>query len=387
MGLSSYGNPVYPFSLLTLEERNYKFKDVSCGDALVSGLYHNMEDIIEWWLEYFSDHLHLDNAHVQKQWDFLRNEWSYNPEKDIQKFADLAASVQNVVELVGCHLVREVIKLTGCPFVSLAGGVALNCSVNGKIALMPEVDDLFIFPASHDSGISVGAALQLSFDLGIPPVGKRLTSCYFGPIYDNGEIERVLQNFQISYKELADDLLYQEVANLLCKDMIVAIFTGKSEIGPRALGNRSIIAAPNSDNLRDRVNRTKGRELWRPLCPSVLSEQAHEFFHNAEKGSPFMLRFLTVKEDKKRLIPGVVHIDDTARVQLVESDSNFGKIIEAYRNISGLPMVLNTSFNLAGEPIAGSPIDALRSFFTSPIDALVLGNYLIVKPGSMNRQV
>lgn len=379
MGLSSYGHSVHSFPLLRLEDGFYEFSGMQIPSDIPVGQYDNAEAIVRWWLDYFSDHFKIPAASLTKKWNFLRNEWQYDLDRDVRDYADFAASIQNIVESVGCHLVSNLVRRTGCSRLSLAGGVALNCSLNGKIAQMPEVEDLFVFPASHDSGTSVGAALQLSFDLGITPTEPRLTSCYLGPEYDNGEIHRTLDAFNIAYRELPDDVLHQEVAKLLCKKSIVAVFFGRSEIGPRALGNRSILAAPDSAELRDRVNCAKGRELWRPLCPSVLNGYAQAFFHNADKGSPFMLRFLPVREDKKKLISGVVHVDDTARVQLVAPESNFGRMIEAYRKQSGLPMVLNTSFNLAGEPIVGSPIDAFRSFFTSSIDALVLGNYLICK--------
>lgn len=379
MGLSAYGKPADIFPFLRFSDGAYEFQGMIHPNGTNLENLDNMEPIVSWWLDYFSGHLGLTPATVTKRWDFMKNEWRHEPAQDVLNYADFAASVQHVVEKIGCHLVRDAIGRTGCPRVCLAGGVALNCSMNGRIALMPEVDDLFVFPASHDSGTSVGAALQLSFDSGFPPVQQRWTSCYFGPGYGNEEIRKVLIANHVPHREHSDETLHQEVARLLDKGSIIAVFTGRSEIGPRALGNRSILAAPNSTSLRDRVNRTKGRELWRPLCPSVLSEHAHEYFRNASKGSPFMLRFLDVMEDKKNLIPGIVHVDGTARVQLVDSGSNFGRLIEAYRQLSGLPMVLNTSFNLAGEPIVGSPIDALRSFFTSPIDAIVLGNFLIVK--------
>jgi predicted NodU family carbamoyl transferase len=379
MGLSSYGKPTDILPFLKFSKGTYEFQGMIHPVETTIENLDNMEPIVSWWLDHFSNHLGLMPATVVRQWDFMKNEWRHESEQDVLKYADFAASVQHVTEKIGCHLVRDLIARTECPRVCLAGGVALNCSMNGRIALMPEVDDLFIFPASHDSGTSVGAALQLSFNSGYTPVQRRWESCYFGPCYENEEIRHVLIANHILYKEIEDEALYQDVAKLLDVGSIVAVFRGRSEIGPRALGNRSILAAPNSVSLRDRVNRTKARELWRPLCPSVLSEHAHEYFCNASKGSPFMLRFLDVIEDKKNLIPGVVHIDGTARAQLVDSNSDFGRLIEAYRQLSGLPMVLNTSFNLAGEPIVGSPIDALRSYFTSPIDALVLGNFLIVK--------
>jgi len=379
MGLSSYGSFIDLFPFLDLSTAGYTFKGmVSAGETSLENL-DNMEPVIDWWVQHFINTLDLSPATVRKEWDCLKNEWRHVPNGDIRNFADFAASVQAVVEKVGCHLVQELIRQTGCRKVSFAGGVALNCSLNGRIALMQEVDDLFVFPASHDSGTSVGAALQLGYELGSTPSMHRLTSCYFGPSFSNDEVRSTLENYGISFRELDDDELHQEVANLLAQNSIVAVFSGRSEIGPRALGNRSILAAPDSAEMRDRVNQTKGREMWRPLCPSVLWKHAVDYFHNAEKGSPFMLRFLNVRDDKKEVIPGVTHVDGTARAQLVEHSSNFGKLIEAYRQKSGIPMVLNTSFNLAGEPIVGSPVDALRSFYSSSIDVLVINNFLITK--------
>lgn len=379
MGLSSYGRPTLNFSSLEISEKGYKFTNIPQPKNLNPESFDNMDEIVEYWWKYFSDKCEYSPMETRKMWNFLKNEWNYELPRDVQHYADFAASIQNIVEKVGCHLVSQLIKKTGCSFVSLAGGVALNCGLNGKIAQMPDVENLFIVPTAHDSGTSIGAALQLSFQLGVKPIQKRLTTCYLGPNFTDTEIKEILEELQIPYKEFSDDELVKKVANLLCTNTIVAIFRGKSEIGPRALGHRSIIASPCSTQIRDHVNNIKGRELWRPLCPSVLEEYAHDFFHDADKGSPFMLRFLFVREEKVDQIPGVVHVDNTARVQLVDSKSDYGRFIEAFRQISSIPMVLNTSFNLAGEPIVGSPIDALRTFFTSSIDALVLGNCLIVK--------
>lgn len=320
----------------------------------------------------------IPQGEVAELWDFESNNPHYQ-HKNVMLHKDFAAWAQNALENISSHLVRELISTTGCRKLTMAGGVALNCSMNGKIASMKDVEDVFIYPVTNDAGAAVGAALELGLSFGIKPKVAPIRSIYLGPEYSDKNMELLLKKLKLSYEYFLNDDLFVTIANLIYSKNIVAVFRGRSEIGPRALGNRSILASPCSSVLRDSVNKAKMREEWRPLCPSVLQVYAHEYFIDAHKGSYFMLRFLKVNEKKKYLIPGVVHIDNTARVQLVEIETDFGRIINEFYKLSNIPMVLNTSFNLAGEPIVGSPLDAIRSFFSSSLDVLVLNNYIIRK--------
>lgn len=380
MGLASYGSTDafggvdlvkyldkgFRFSIFKGEFEYSKEQKLDATDRVVSN-----------WRSYFSG-IGIPAAPVEERWNFEKNCLDYH-HPDVMMYKDFAAWAQHVVEDISFHLVRELTKLTNCSNLSLSGGVALNCSMNGKIMNLEEVGDMFVFPAANDAGTAVGAALELGFRHGIIPEKNKMTLACLGPKYDDQDIESLLRKLKLPYVRLSDNDLFSFIAGLINSQKIVAVFRGRSEIGPRALGNRSILASPRSSGLRDLVNRVKRREKWRPLCPSVLRPYADEYFIDGSKGSSFMLRSLRARQDKKHLIPGVVHVDDTARIQIVEPDTDYGQIIDKYRELSGVPMVLNTSFNLAGEPIVGSPVDAIRSFFTSELDVLILNNYVIQK--------
>jgi carbamoyltransferase len=198
-------------------------------------------------------------------------------------------------------------------------------------------------------------------------------------VFSPTAIRAQLDRYGLRYTEYNDDELAEVIARHISEDRIVAVFSGRGEIGPRALGNRSILASPTSPRIRDKVNDAKGRELWRPLCPSVLANSAKAYFHDASTGSRFMLRSLLVRDERAVEIGGVVHVDGTARAQLVDEDTPFGGLLSLVSDMTGSPMVMNTSFNLAGEPIVGRPVDAIRSFFASPLDVLVLERYVITK--------
>lgn len=378
MGLAAYGKPTSLFPHLELLSGSYSFRGLNgIIKNKVLGSLDEMELVIEWWCRYFES-LGVRKALVYQVCNYTSNRSLYQ-HPDVMAYTNFAASVQLCVEQIARHLVLELIQQTQCPFLSLAGGVALNCSMNGVIAKMKEVKDCFIFPAAHDSGTSLGAAWEVSFKYGVLPKAERWKTCYLGPEFTNQQISRLFKKSGIVFMEYSDDELAVIISDLLCQEKIVGVFKGRSEIGPRSLGHRSILASPESTVLRDRVNMEKGRELWRPLCPSVLEQHADDYFHHAKKGSFFMLRSLEVKPEKSESIAGVVHVDNTARAQMVEADSDYGKLISAFYCKSGIPMVLNTSFNLAGEPIVGSPIDALKTFFASGMDVLILGNFMIFK--------
>ncbi len=294
-------------------------------------------------------------------------------------YANMAASTQRLFEEVLLHLARVLKRRTGIRNLAIAGGSSLNCSGNGKLLLSGEFDSIFVPPAASDLGASVGAAqYHYHHSLGRPR-SFVLTTDEWGPGYDDDEILTELQRALIPYERVDDPA--QAAAELLAQGKIVGWFQGRMEFGPRALGQRSILADPRSREIKDRVNLTiKFREEFRPFAPSCLREYVDKYFE-VDMDSPFMTFTVEVRPERRDEIPGVVHVDGTARLQTValETQPLYHALIARFHALTGVPMVLNTSFNLAGEPIVCSPFDALRTFYTCGMDALFLGRYLVRK--------
>jgi carbamoyltransferase len=292
---------------------------------------------------------------------------------------DLAASVQEVTEEAVLALVRVAVRLTGHRNLCLAGGVAMNSKANGKIIASGLVDRLFVQPAATDDGTAIGAALALQQRLrGRLPRGV-MRHAYLGPAYSTDEIRRALEDARIPFVELPD--LERVTARLLADGFVVGWFQGRMEFGPRALGSRSILGDPRDVQTRDRVNASvKFREEWRPFAPSCLAEDAAEYFE-PDAESPFMILTFDVRAPKRSLIPAVTHVDRSARVQTVRRDVNarYWRLLKEFKELTGVPVVLNTSFNLKGEPIVCRPQDAIRTFFTSGLDFLAIGDFIVAK--------
>lgn len=303
-----------------------------------------------------------------------------DPEAGItQADKDLAASAQQATERAVFALVQEGIRLTGCRRLCIAGGVGMNSKANGRLLASGLVDDLFVQPAATDDGTAIGAALGAHAALGRPVPRSRLTDAYLGPQYSDGEIRAVLQTYKLHGAHVPD--VEAVTAGLLAEGKIVGWFQGRMEFGPRALGNRSILADPRRAEMRDRVNEcVKFREGWRPFAPSCLEEAAGEYFEQCRR-APFMIVTFDVRPDKRDVIPAVTHADGSARVQTVARATNprFHALLSAFAGLTGVPVLLNTSFNLKGEPIVCSPKDAVRTFYSSGLDFLVLGDFVIAK--------
>jgi carbamoyltransferase len=292
---------------------------------------------------------------------------------------NLAASVQKATEEAMYALVREGVRLTGCRTLCLAGGVAMNSKANGRLLASGLVDELFVQPAATDDGTAVGAALAAHQRLGRSVPRSRLTDVYLGPEFSHEDMAAAVRTYKLHGMKLAN--LEEQVASVLRVGAIVGWFQGRMEFGPRALGSRSILADPTSAKMKDRVNRSvKFRENWRPFAPSVLAESAGDYFEGASDAA-FMTITFDVRPSKRDRIPAVTHTDNTARVQTVSRDSNprYWRLIKEFERQAGVPVLLNTSFNLRGEPIVCTPKDAIRTFYSSGLDFLVLGDYLIAK--------
>ena len=294
-----------------------------------------------------------------------------------QDHKDLAASAQRTLEEILISMARTARQITDKKDVCLAGGVALNCAANSILRDRRIFEGIHIFPAAGDAGGAVGAALLIWHDmLGNTRTAKELEHVSWGPAFSNDEIGTYLKRAAIPHITLEHSALLERVSELLCKQKIIGWFQGRMEFGPRALGNRSILADPRSLENRERVNQLiKQREDFRPFAPAVLSEQTDKYFSPAEK-SPFMLfTAKTIRSD----LPAVTHVDGSARVQTVTREENemFYDLIVQFGKKTGTYVVLNTSFNVAGSPIVCTPQNAYQCFLQSGLDALVLGNFLI----------
>jgi len=294
---------------------------------------------------------------------------------------NMAATLQRYYERSLLRIAQWLSKKTGSRNFALAGGVALNCTANGVLARSEFVDELFVQPASHDAGTALGAAILAHHELAGHWPDVQFEHCYFGPSYDGAEVRKALDFANVDYEEGSGALL---AAEALARNEVVGWFQGAAEVGPRALGNRSILAHPGIKNNLDRVNlRVKRREPWRPLAPSVLADRYSEVFEGSRE-SPYMLLAVQVAQQWRSRIPAVVHIDGSARPQSVSVESNkrYYNLIEHFERLTGLPVVLNTSFNMNDEPLVNSPEQALATFFRSGMDTLVIDDFVVRKQKS-----
>jgi carbamoyltransferase len=297
-----------------------------------------------------------------------------------QHHKDVAKAAQYITEEAVLGLAKLAKRLTKETNLCLSGGVILNSVANGKIAASGLFKDMYIYPAAGDAGTAVGAALHGYF---LNEKKKEFfpenQSPYLGYEASEKEILKSLKDNGLIYRKCDD--ISKEVAQLLSENKIVAWYQGKAEIGPRALGNRSILADARLEGNKDLVNATKKRESWRPFAPSVLKDHADEYFEMNGIDSPYMILTQTVRKNKRKIIPAITHIDGTARVQTVTKERNpeYWEVINEFYKLTGVPVILNTSFNLAGEPIVNTPGQAIKSFLNSKLDVLAIEDYLVIK--------
>jgi carbamoyltransferase len=293
---------------------------------------------------------------------------------------DIAASVQKVCEEVVLRMANHIHKETGLDNLCMAGGVALNCVANGRVVRETPFKNLFVQPAAGDAGGAVGVAHYLYNTIEKKPRTKAWTHAYLGPEYKDAEIQQYLDGQGAKYKLLSDAELTERTAELLSEGNVVGWYQGRMEFGPRALGARSILADPRDPKMRDTLNlKIKFREGFRPFAPSVLADKASEWFE-IEGDSPYMLLVAQVREGK-RVIPAVTHVDNSARLQTVTRAENplYYDLIREFEKITGVPIVINTSFNVRGEPIVCTPHDAYLCFMRTNMDYLVLGHHVLDK--------
>ena len=291
---------------------------------------------------------------------------------------DIAASAQRAFEEVVLDLARDLQRRTGLTKLVISGGCGLNCVANGQILRNGIFDEIYVPPVPHDSGGALGAAMY-AYQQEHRKRPEPVVHAFFGEAFTNQAIRKDLEHVKgIRFERLEEDQLVDRTATWISERRVIAWFQGAMEYGPRALGNRSFLADPRSDDIRDTINaKIKKRELFRPFAPSVLQERAGDYFE-IEQPAPFMTIIVPVREPAKRLIPAVTHVDGTARPQTVSREHNplYWKLIKRFEDITGVAVLLNTSFNIQ-EPIVCTPGEALRTFKNSTTDALVLGNYWV----------
>lgn len=301
-----------------------------------------------------------------------------NGEQLSQYHKDLAASVQRVTEELIFFILKHLKEKTGMQNVCIAGGVAQNSVANGKVAEATGFTEVYIPSAGHDAGISMGSALYLYNHVLEQPRVAPIYSAYTGSRFSNEEIEIFLQSRNIRYRRLNDSELYDVVTDKLIEPGVVGWFNGRAEFGPRALGARSIIADPRNSKAKDLLNlKIKRRESFRPFAPSILKEYSGEYFTRADE-VPFMEKVFPIKPEKHATIPAVTHVDGTGRLQTVDKNVSprYYALIDAFRKKTGVPILLNTSFN-ENEPIVNTPAEALDCFLRTQMDMLVLENCVI----------
>jgi len=382
MGMAPYGEPRYA-------DRVWKLIEVD-GDG---GFRLNMD--------YFCFHHSTSQTYNRRFVELFgqprRHESEFftpltNPERtgakaeENQYYADIAASIQLVTEEVVLAMARYAHARTGSTRLCMAGGVALNSVANGRLARETPFEEIYIHPAAGDAGGAVGAALWAYHVLLGRPRRFHMDHAYWGASYTNGEARALLDERGVPYVTLDDEQIVERVVGALVEGKVVGWHRGRFEWGPRALGNRSILADPRSAEMKDIVNtKIKFREPFRPFAPAVVEERARDYFELPNPGAAgpaeFMLLVAPIPEQRQVEIPAVTHVNGTGRLQVVRREANpaYHRVIEAFGESTGVPVLLNTSFNLRGEPIVDTPANALATFAHSDIDALVIGNLLVEK--------
>ncbi|MDH3889831.1 MAG: carbamoyltransferase [candidate division Zixibacteria bacterium] len=330
-------------------------------------------------MDYFA--FHYGSTMTGRKLEALFGQPRRTPESALAPFHnDVAASIQAVLEKIVLRMARHVRKETGCEHLCMSGGVALNCKANGLLLKERIFDKIYVQPASGDSGGAIGAALYAHYKIsGDDKQPQREFG--IGPEFTDDEIGDFLNKNDIPFLDLELKARQERLAECIANGHIVAIYQGAMEFGPRALGFRSILADPRDDLMKEKINAAvKYREKFRPFAPVVLEEYASEYFECHEP-SPYMLFNFQVEQSKQAVIPAVTHVDGSSRIQTVSRDDNpmYYDIIEAFRKITGLPVLLNTSFNLRGHPIVHTPEQAFATFCSGGIDFLLMGRYLLDK--------
>ena len=360
MGLAAYGKPTY------YEQLKKVIRIASDGSFQLD-------------MSYFDFHykMRMPSKKFIKEFGPVRKKES----KIDQVYKDMACSLQKITEEVIFKILNNLYKETGVKNLCMAGGVALNSVANGKISKNTAFKKMFIQPAASDAGAAMGAAFYAYNTILRNKRKQVLKDVYFGSGFSRVEIKGFLDSRKIKYVEFTESEIIRKTAKLILKDDVVGWFQGRMEWGPRALGNRSILANPLNPNMKDILNaKVKHREMFRPFAPVVTWEDAKEYFE-VDREVPYMLFVYPVKKNKRKLIPSVTHIDGSGRLQTIKKEQNkkYYALIKEFEKLSGVPILINTSFNIRGEPIVCTPEEAYRCMMGTGIDYLVMNNFLIAR--------
>jgi len=376
MGLAPYGQPLFvdkvrqvirvrPDGLFDLDERYFR---------------HVKEGVAMTWEGGIPEIGPLFSDYFVQQFGPAR----HSKEELTQMHRDMAASVQVVCEEVIFHLLNHLQQKTGLNSVCIAGGVAQNSVANGKLLRQTSFQSVYIPPAGHDAGTATGAALYVLHQVLNLPRTREKQTAYTGSRYSDAEIEACLQNREVAYEKYSDDALFETVSQALKDGKVIGWFQGRAEFGPRALGNRSILVDPSRSDAKDLLNaKIKRRESFRPFAPSILQEFVSEYFEVVDE-VPYMEKVFPIRKEKHAIIPAVTHVDGSGRLQTVSPATNprYYQLIHTFYQKSGIPILLNTSFN-ENEPIVNTPEQALECYLRTSMDMLVMGNCVIQRTNGL----
>jgi carbamoyltransferase len=364
MGLAAYGEPVY---------KDFFSRRVLSANG--NGDFHLNIRTLD---HHLAKHYQFPDELIQELGPARQAD-----EKIEKRHMDIAASAQEVLEDVVLKLLHNLHEQTGEKNLCLAGGVAFNSVMNGRIMQESPFENFFIQPAAGDAGCSLGAAFLVHHKVLKQPRAAQMEHAYYGPGFSSDECAAVLKAARLEFETLEEDQLIARVAKMIADGAIVGWFHGRMEFGPRALGHRSFLADPRRADMRELLNeKVKLREWFRPLAPSMLEEASPKLF-GIDHRDPFMVTVLAVREEMRDKIPAVVHVDGTARPQTVSRKTNprYWKLLKEFERIAGVPVLLNTSFNIQ-EPIVCTPADAVRTFQAASFDALILEDHLVLRQGT-----
>jgi carbamoyltransferase len=371
MGLSPYGSPDYMKemrSIIWSEDKNIlnwdsSFFNLSNGAVSYTDNIPNVSQL-------------FDESNFEKLFGVKK----LNNEEINQRHKNIASSLQMRTEELIFEIIERAFKHTGISNLCIAGGVAQNSVANGKILNNTSIKEIYIPSAGHDAGISMGAS-QYHYFHNLDH--KRIAALYnanLGISFSNNKIKEIIERFDLSYKYLEDDKLFKYIAKAISNNNVIGFFDGKAEFGPRALGSRSILADPRNSKAQQLLNeKIKKRESFRPFAPSILEDYGEEYFKNYQF-TPFMERVLPIRKDKQKLIPAVTHVDGSGRLQSVSKElrPRYYELILEFYNITGIPILINTSFN-ENEPVVNIPEEAIDCYLRTDMDMLVIGNYILEK--------
>ena len=372
MGMAPYGESKYMTQLRKVIQLTY--------DGLFRLNLKYFRNATQGVISYNDDHIPIVQPMFSDEMIKEFGEPRKSGEPLTQYHKDLAASVQKITEETIFHMLYYLHQKTGLTNVCIAGGVAQNSVANGKIKQNTPFKNVYIPSAGHDAGISIGAALYVNHQILQEPRNPAIKSAFTGSRYDNATIKNLLKEKDIEFTELPDDILFDTITDCLIGGGVVGWFSGRAEFGPRALGGRSIIADPRRKDAKEILNKKiKKRESFRPFAPSILKEYVSEYFEFTDE-VPFMEKVFPIKKSKHEIIPAVTHVDGTGRLQTVDKEISprYYQLIENFRQKTGIPILLNTSFN-ENEPIVNSPEEALNCFLRTDMDMLVMENIAVIR--------